>query len=107
MKVMVIKIVTYQYPINDEYPNKIESYLRNIISLQNSETWKIQLTIVINFISSKDSEPEHVMHSCSDNIKLTNYINSNANDAIEKLFNSLRSKYHDGLETSMEGSGIK
>ena len=47
------------------------------------------------------------MHSCSDNIKLTTYINSNANDVIEKLFNSLRSKYHDGLETSMEGSGIK
>ena len=38
MKVMVIKIVTYQYPINDEYPNKIESYLRNIIRLQNSDT---------------------------------------------------------------------
>ena len=54
----------------DEYLNKTELYLRNkIIDLQNSDTWKIQLTIVINFISSKDAEEEHVMHSSRDNIK--------------------------------------
>ena len=36
----------------DEYLNKIEAYLRNmIINLQNSDAWKIQLTIAINFIS--------------------------------------------------------
>ena len=56
----------------DEYLNKIEPYLRNIIiNLQNSDTWKVQLTIAINFISSKDAEKERVMHSRSDNIKLT------------------------------------
>ena len=27
-----------------------------IIDLRNSDTWKIQLTIAINFISSKDAE---------------------------------------------------
>ena len=27
-----------------------------IIDLQSSDTWKIQLTIAINFISSKDTE---------------------------------------------------
>ena len=37
----------------DEYLNKIKSYLRNvIIDLQNSDRWKIQLTIAINLISS-------------------------------------------------------
>ena len=41
----------------DEYLNKMEPYLRNIIiDLQNFKTWKIHLTIVINFISSKDTE---------------------------------------------------
>ena len=36
--------------------------MRNIIiNLQNSDTWKIQLTIAINFISSKEAEEEHVM----------------------------------------------
>ena len=35
----------------DEYLNKAGPYLRNIIiDLQNSDTWKIQLTIAINFI---------------------------------------------------------
>ena len=33
-----------------------------MIDLQNSDTWKIELTIAINFISSKDAEEEHVMH---------------------------------------------
>ena len=37
-----------------EYLNKIKRYLREIIiNLQKSDAWKIQLTIVINFISSK------------------------------------------------------
>ena len=37
----------------DEYLKKIETYLRNIIiSCQSSDTWKIQLTIAIKFISS-------------------------------------------------------
>ena len=47
----------------DETLNKIETYLSDIvIDPQNSDTWKIQLTIAINFISSKDAEEEHVMH---------------------------------------------
>ena len=42
------------------------------------------------------------MHLSSDNIKVTSY--SEANDVIEKLFKLLRSKYQDGLGTSMKGS---
>ena len=39
--------------------NKVKSYLRDIIiDLQSSDTWKIQLTIAINFISSKNTEEE-------------------------------------------------
>ena len=41
----------------DQYLNKIKPYLRNeIIDLPNSDAWKIQLTIAINFISSKDAK---------------------------------------------------
>ena len=37
--------------------NKNKPFLRNIIiDLQNSDTWKIQLIVVINFISSIDIE---------------------------------------------------
>ena len=65
MKVMMIEISL------EEYLNKIEPYLRNIIiDLKNSDTWKTQLIIAINFISSKDVEEEHVMQSKIDNIKL-------------------------------------
>ena len=87
----------------DKYFNKIESYLRNImINLQNADTRKIQLTIAINFISSKYNEEERVMHLSNVNVEFTTYID--ANDVIEKKFNSLNSKYQDGLETSMKGS---
>ena len=50
-----------------EYLNKIKPYLRDIIiDLQKSGT-KIVLTIVINFMSSKDIDEEHVMNSKCDN----------------------------------------
>ena len=46
----------------DEYLNKIGSYSRNItIEFQNSDSWKIELAIAINFISSKDAKEKHVM----------------------------------------------
>ena len=77
------------------------SLTSGIINLQNSDAWKIQLTIVINFISLKDNEEEYVMHSSSDNRKFTSY--SEINYVIEKLFKSLRSKYKDGLEKSIKG----
>ena len=62
----------------------------------------IQLTITINFISSKDTEEERVKHLSRNNIKFIS--DSEVNYVIEKLFKSLRSKYQDGLETSMKGS---
>ena len=66
----------------DKYLNKIKPYLTDIIiNLQSSDTWKIQLTIAINFTSSKDTEEECVMHSTSDNIKFTPY-----NDANEVVY---------------------
>ena len=75
--------------------------MRNIIiDLQKSDTWKIQLTITINFISSKDTEEERVMHLNSDSIKFTSY--NDANEVVNELFESLRPKYQDNLETSMK-----
>ena len=39
-----------------------------LINLQNRDAWKIQLTIAIKFISSKDAELERVMHSSRSDI---------------------------------------
>ena len=48
---------------------------------------EIQLTIVINFISSKNVEEEHVMHSSCDNIKFTSY--NDPNEVVYEFFESL------------------
>ena len=48
-----------------------------IIDLQISDTMKIQLTIVINFISSKDIEEERVIYLRSKNIKFMSYNDAN------------------------------
>ena len=41
-----------------------------MVNFQHSDTWKIQLTIAINFISSKDTDEERLINSRSDNINL-------------------------------------
>ena len=73
-----------------------------IINLQNSDRWKIQLTIVINFISLKDAEEEGVMYSRTDNKKFTSY--NDANEVADELFDLLRLRYQANLETAMRGS---
>ena len=74
--------------------------MRDVITdLQSSDTWKIQLTIATSFISSKDTEKQRVIHSKSNNIKFSPY--TDANEVDSELFETLRSKYPDNLETSM------
>ena len=60
-----------------------------IIDLQSFDTWKIQLTIAINFISSKDTEEECVMYSMSDNIASYNDVT----EVVNALFESFLSRY--------------
>ena len=53
----------------EEFLNKIKPCLKDIINiLKKSDTWKIQLTTVINFISFKDDVEERVIHSKIGNI---------------------------------------
>ena len=86
----------------DKYLHKIKPYLRNIIiNFQNFDAWKIQLTIVINFIFLKDVEEKRIMDSNNTKIKFTPY--SDANDVIDKPFKSLCSTCQENLETSIKG----
>ena len=52
----------------EEYLNKIRPCLKDIMNdlKMKYRTWKIQLTIAINFMSSKNYDEEQVMHSRSD-----------------------------------------
>ena len=87
----------------EEYLNKAKPYLRDVIlDLQELETCIIQLKIENNFISSKYTEEERVMHSKSDNIKFTSY--NHANEVADELLHSLCTTYQCNSETSMEGS---
>ena len=45
----------------------------------------------MNFISSENNDEEHVIHSKSAKIEIT--INNKADEAIEKLFQTLLSRY--------------
>ena len=95
-----------------EYLDKIRQYLSNIINdLKSQWEWKIQLTIAINFISSKDSKGTRTMQIYSDNIEIMignetdEIITGNETDEIViKLFNFLLQKYQERLEERMRGS---
>ena len=64
--------------------------------------WKIQLTITINSISSKDdNDEESVMHSKRDIMEIM--ISDEADEVIKKLFDSLKNRYQNNLQ-SMRGS---
>ena len=60
-------------------------------NLKKSDTWKIQLAIANNFISSIDNDEEHVMHSKSDNIEIM--ISEEANEVLKQFLDLLKSRY--------------
>ena len=69
---------------------------------ETSSEWKIQLTMAINFISSKDSDETPTMHTKSNNVEIM--MGSETDEIIEDLFESFLQKYQEGLEESMRGS---
>ena len=69
---------------------------------QTSSEWKIQLTIAISFISSKDSDETRTMHTKSDNVEIM--IGSETNEIVEDLFESFFQKFQEGLEELMRDS---
>ena len=56
----------------NESVNNIKPYMRDLTTdCQTSDTWKIQLTVAVDFIFTRGAEEEHVMHPSSDHTKLT------------------------------------
>ena len=91
-----------------EYLNMIRLYFRDIIKnhkkwkvhsgntvidYKTQGEWKIQLTMIINLISSKDSDETHIAHTESDNIEIM--MGSETDYIIKEL-----AEYHEGLEES-------
>ena len=69
---------------------------------ETSSEWNIQLTMAINFISSKDSDETPTMHTKSNNVEIM--MGSETDDIIEDLFETFLQMYQEGLKESMRGS---
>ena len=80
---------------------RIHSGNKTIEHKTHSE-WKIQLTMGIDFISSKDSDETRTMHTKSNNVEIM--MGSETDEIIEELFKSFLPKYQEGIEDSVRGS---
>ena len=100
-----------------EYLYMIITHLRDIISnhkanrklkvhssndYETEGEWKIQLSMKINFVSSKDSDEIHIMHTKNGDTDVL--MGSETNDIVKEHFQSLLQKYQEGLEETMRGS---
>ena len=101
-----------------KYLNMIRTYLSDIINdhktcglvryhsgnktrvEETPSEWNIQLTVTINFISSKDSDETRTIHTKSNNVKFI--MGKETDEIIEELFAFFLQKYQEGL--SMRGS---
>ena len=73
------------------------------MSIKIKVNGKFQLTMAINFISSKpDSDETRIMHIKSINTEIM--IGSDTNEVIEELFKSLLVEYQENLEEKMRDS---
>ena len=88
----------------NEYLYMIRPYLVGMINDQKIKgEWKIKLTAEIGFISSKlDSCETHIMRIKSDNVRIM--IDSETNEVIEEIFESLLQRYQEGFEEKMKGN---
>ena len=66
------------------------------------ENRKFKLTMIINFISSKDSDESRTMHTKSNSTEIM--MGNETDEVIEELIESLLQKYQEVLEEKMRGS---
>ena len=72
--------------INDNKTSGLERYSSHNKTWveETPSEWKIQLTMAINFISSKDSDETRTMHTKSNNVEIM--VGSETNEIIEEIF---------------------
>ena len=73
-----------------------------VINYKSQGEWKTQLTMIINFISSKDFDKIRTMHTRNINMEIM--MGNEKDEIIEELFESLLQKYQEELEEKMKGS---
>ena len=74
----------------------IRPHLSDLINNHKTQgEWEIRLTMVLNFISSKNSDETRIIHKKSDNIEIM--IGNETYEIIEEPFNSHLQRYQKGL----------
>ena len=85
------------------YFDKIKPYLKDMIDDYKSKgEWKIQIPMIIIFISFIDKNETQVMHTKIDNVEIMN--GTDTSDAINEVIDSFMKRYQEGLETKMKGN---
>ena len=71
-----------------QYLNKITQHLYDLINDHRiaRRVWKIQISMHVNFISSKDTGETRTIYVCSDNVSIM--WGSDTDDIIRELFGS-------------------
>ena len=83
----------------------IRPYLKAIVNDYKTQgEWKIQLIMVVTFISSVDSNENRTMRTKSNNIEIM--MGNEADEIIEEFFESLLQKYEERLEEKMRGGNF-
>ena len=96
----------YKHLSPEEYLDIIRPYLKDLVNnYSRAGEWKIQLVMLNRCISFKDFEETCSVYSASDNIKI--FMGSDADEVIDKLFDTMLQKFQEARETSFErGSGF-
>ena len=85
-----------------EYFENIKFYLSNLIYYYMLKgEWKIQLSMHVSFISPINEDTD-IMHSKSDNVEIIR--RRSTNDILNRLIETFKQRYQEGLETRMRGS---
>ena len=81
-----------------QYLNKITPYLYDLINDHRiaRRVWKIQISMRVNFISSKDTGETRTIYVWSDNVSIMQ--GSDTDDIIRELFRSFLHNYQEELE---------
>ena len=110
----------HQNVLPGEYLNMIRPYLRDLINKHkpieelnnnnnnsnnnNNDTdhgeWKLQLSMVINCISTRSFKDKRTIHSKSEAVEI--YMGSDTKNVIDTLFNTLLQNFQCAQETSNE-----
>ena len=78
------------------------TFVCKVIDYKTQGEWKTQLSMTVNFVSSKDSDEIRTIHTKSDNIYIM--MGDETDEIIKELFESLLQRYQEGLKESMKGS---